>query len=56
MESKKVIAIGIAWQAGVLKACPVHHQLYCDEDVNPAAAFALRDLDHPIPGGHHLSF
>jgi hypothetical protein len=28
-------------QTQVLKTCPVHHQLYLDDDVNPAGAFAL---------------
>ena len=41
MEKKQVIAIGIALQTQVLKTCPIHHQLYFDEDVNPASAFAL---------------
>ena len=41
MEKKQEIAIGIALQTQVLKSCPVHHQLYCDDDVNPATAFAL---------------
>ncbi len=41
MEKKQVIAIGIALQTQVLKTCPIHHQLYFDDDVNPASAFAL---------------
>jgi len=41
MEKKQLIAIGIALQTQVLKACPVHHQLYFDDEVNPASAFAL---------------
>jgi hypothetical protein len=41
MERKQVIAIGIALQTQVLKTCPVHQQLYFDDDVNPAGAFAL---------------
>jgi hypothetical protein len=41
MEKKQVIAVGIALQTQVLKTCPVHHQLYFDDDVNPASAFAL---------------
>jgi hypothetical protein len=41
MERKQVIAIGIALQTQVLKTCPVHRQLYFDDDVNPASAFAL---------------
>jgi hypothetical protein len=41
MEKKQVIAIGIALQTQVIKTCPIHHQLYFDDDVNPATAFAL---------------
>ena len=41
MEKKQVIAIGIALQTQVLKTCPVHNQLYFDDEVNPAGAFAL---------------
>jgi hypothetical protein len=41
MGKKQVIAIGIALQTQVLKSCPVHHQLYLDDEVNPAPAFAL---------------
>jgi len=41
MEKKQAIAIGIALQTQVLKTCPVHRQLYFDDDVNPASAFAL---------------
>jgi hypothetical protein len=41
MDKKQVIAVGIALQAQVIKTCPVHHQLYFDDDVNPASAFAL---------------
>jgi hypothetical protein len=41
MGKKQAIAIEIALQTQVLKTCPVHRQLYCDDDVNPASAFAL---------------
>jgi hypothetical protein len=41
MEKKQLIAIGIALQTQVLKTCAVHRQLYFDDDVNPASAFAL---------------
>ncbi|SRR5258708_6061288 len=41
MEKKQVIAIEIGLQTQVLKTCPIHHQLYFDDDVNPAGAFAL---------------
>jgi hypothetical protein len=41
MENKQEIVIGIALQTQVLKTCPVHQQLYLDDEINPASAFAL---------------
>jgi hypothetical protein len=41
MDRKQVVAIGIALQTQVLKTCPIHHQIYFDDEVNPAGAFAL---------------
>jgi hypothetical protein len=41
MDKKQLIAIGIALQTQVLKTCPVHRQLYFDDEANPASAFAL---------------
>jgi hypothetical protein len=41
VQRKQVVAIGIALQTQVLKTCPVHHQVYFDDEVNPASAFAL---------------
>jgi hypothetical protein len=41
MERKQVVAIGIGLQTQVLKTCPIHHQIYFDDEVNPASAFAL---------------
>ena len=41
LERRQAIAIGIALQTQVLKTCPVHRQLYFDDEVNPASAFAL---------------
>jgi hypothetical protein len=41
VDNKKVIAIGIALQTQVLKTCPIHNQIYLDNDVDPASAFAL---------------
>jgi len=46
MGKKQEIAIGIALQTQVLKTCPVHHQLYRDDeestdDENMARAFAV---------------
>jgi len=41
MDSKQAIATGIALQTQVLKSCPIHQEIYCDDDVDPSAAFAL---------------
>jgi hypothetical protein len=41
ITKKQAIAIEIALQAQVLKTCPIHRQLYFDDDVNPASAFGL---------------
>jgi hypothetical protein len=41
MEHKRVIAVEIALQTHVLQTCPVHHEVYCDDDVDPSSAFAL---------------
>jgi len=44
--NRQEIAIGIALQTQVLKTCPIHHKLYCDDeqfmdDENMARAFAV---------------
>jgi hypothetical protein len=41
VDKKQLIAIGIALQTQVLRTCPVHRQLYFDDEANPASAFAL---------------
>jgi hypothetical protein len=41
MDRRRAVAIGIALQTQVLKACPVHHHLYLDDEADPASAFAL---------------
>ncbi len=41
MAKKQAIAIGIALQTQVLKTCPVHRQLYVDDEVNPRAHSGL---------------
>ncbi len=45
MGKKQEIAIGIALQTQVLKTCPIHNQLYCDDefgdDQNMARAFSV---------------
>jgi hypothetical protein len=41
MDKKQGIAIEIGLQTHILKCCPVHQQIYLDDDVDPAGAFAL---------------
>jgi hypothetical protein len=46
MNKRQEIAIGIALQTQVLKTCPIHNELYCDDaqfmdDENMARAFAV---------------
>ena len=41
MEKKRAIAIEIALQTQVLKTCPIHRQIYFDDDADAASAFAL---------------
>ncbi len=41
MEPKQTIAVEIALQTRVLRTCPIHKELFCDDDVDPSAAFAL---------------
>jgi hypothetical protein len=46
VAKKQEIAIGIALQTQVLRVCPIHNQLYCDEEScddheNIARAFAV---------------
>jgi hypothetical protein len=41
MEQKQSIAFDIALQTHVLRACPIHNEIFCDDDVDPSAAFAL---------------
>lgn len=63
MTRKQEIAIGIALQAQVLKLCPVHNQLFCDEEEfsdagNMARAFAVaielvRQREPSVEEFHH---
>ena len=53
---RQEIAIGIALQTQVLKTCPIHNQLYCndeqcsDDDENMARAFSIAiELVHQHP-------
>ncbi len=41
MEKKQRIAVEIALQTQVLKTCPLHSQLYLDDDASLDRAFAL---------------
>jgi hypothetical protein len=41
MEEKRAIASEIALQTQVLKTCPIHRQIYFDDDADAASAFAL---------------
>jgi hypothetical protein len=41
VEKKQAIAIEIALQTQVLKTCPIHRQIYFDDDADAATAFAL---------------
>lgn len=41
MEKKQSIAVEIALQTQVLKTCPIHRQIYFDDDADAASAFAL---------------
>jgi len=41
MEQKQSIAVEIALQTHVFQTCPAHHQIFCDDDVDPSSAFAL---------------
>ena len=38
---KRAIAVQIALQTHVLRTCPVHDAIFCDDDVDPSSAFAL---------------
>jgi len=41
MEEKRAIASEIALQTLVLKTCPIHRQIYFDDEADAASAFAL---------------
>ncbi len=41
MDQQESIVTGIALQTELLKICSAHHQVFCDEDVDPAMAFAV---------------
>ncbi|MDP8986551.1 MAG: hypothetical protein M3N97_16215 [Pseudomonadota bacterium] len=41
MDPKHSVALGIALQTHVLRTCPLHGRLFCDEEADAASAFAL---------------
>jgi hypothetical protein len=41
MDHKQAIAFEIALQTHVLQVCPVHNEIFYDDDVDPSGAFAL---------------
>jgi len=41
MQQKQSIAVEIALQTHVLQTCPIHKEIFRDDDVDPSAAFAL---------------
>jgi len=41
MDHKRSVAVAIALQTHVLRTCPLHGQLFCDDEADPASAFAL---------------
>lgn len=41
MGHKQAIAVEIALQTHVLQMCPIHNEIFCDDDVDPSSAFAL---------------
>jgi len=41
MNHKQAIAFEIALQTHVLQTCPVHNEIFYDDDVDPSGAFAL---------------
>jgi hypothetical protein len=41
MEHKQAIAFEIALQTHVLQTCPVHNEIFYDDEVDPSGAFAL---------------
>lgn len=41
MEHKQAIAFEIALQTHVLQTCPVHNEVFYNDEVDPSSAFAL---------------
>ena len=41
MEHKQSVAVEIALQTHVLRTCPLHRELFFDDESDPGSAFAL---------------
>jgi hypothetical protein len=41
MDQKQSVAVAIALQTHVLRTCPLHNELFCDDEADAASAFAL---------------
>jgi hypothetical protein len=41
MDQRQSVAVSIALQTHVLRTCPMHDQLFYDDEADPACAFAL---------------
>jgi len=41
VDQKHSVAVAIALQTHVLRTCPLHNQLFCDDEADAATAFAL---------------
>jgi hypothetical protein len=41
VDQKHSVAVAIALQTHVLRTCPLHDELFCDEEGDAASAFAL---------------
>jgi hypothetical protein len=41
VDQKQSVAVAIALQTHVIRSCPLHHQLFCDDEADAASAFAL---------------
>ncbi|MDB6083375.1 MAG: hypothetical protein JWN43_1256 [Gammaproteobacteria bacterium] len=41
MDQKHSVAVAIALQTHVLRTCPLHNELFCDDEADASSAFAL---------------
>lgn len=51
MDQRQSVALAIALQTHVLRTCPLHDQLFYDEESDPACAFAVAEdlVRHDMP-------